>query len=902
MFALTTLNVYAQSDAKQIQGYVLDSAGVSLKNVTIRLTSTLDTLTAVSSEEGHYLFDNVKGKDIRLAYSMLGFQIINRNISDRESISFILMPNVVLSPQSGFIENVYVVKTIPVIYGQDTVQYNMDAFTFRKNSLLEEALKQLPGIHVGRDGAVYAQGRLVSSVQVNGKKFFGGDVLTATRNLPADFVSRIQIIDYYGESATGSDLITKTPDKIINIVLKEDKTRISFGQVTAGGGTKERFIGSMGINRFDDGQEFSIIGSLNNTNTSLFSFGAPSGVGGREKTLYDGTDFLDGADGLNNVKSLGFNFSDNIAEQTQFNVSYMATRRDNITEGNSVLMSNYVGNPISNTESYKTYSEDIMHRLSAEFKHKFKNNDLIEVKPMLSYNKMYVGNDRKRRVNNNKITNDGSYRDSSYTKSPNMDLSVFYSKAFSKPGRKLVGNFGLSLNSQDKSEDVSDYYLSLDSTSSKVIRSVYQQELYIKQDNGTDGLKASISYVEPFSDANSLEFTYDYEFTNMHALRMVEDRLKSEEIGRTHYVDSLGVNYDYRYRSSKVGLHYQYKPNERFRANVGFAVQPIKLEGFVFREDDNYSYSNVSLVPTAGFKWRLSDELDWSVSYVGKDNQPNFLHIIPVRDNSNSQNIIIGNPALKAEFSNRINTTLRKFITSRNQYFETNFAYNFILNRIVSDKRSVENSTTQETSFKNASGYYDLKWYFMFNTPLFTDELQLDLLGSTDFYNNLSYVNDRRHKTRQFIYTQSLQVRYTWSDYFESMFNANYMLNNAHYTWPISTALTANTVSLTGGTKGYLSDAVTLGAEVSQRFNSGYESSFMNNSPTILNAYMEFAFMRNKMAMLRLQCFDVLDQNKNMGTYSEYIGNDLYEARNNRLGRYLMLTLNIRLQSYPKKK
>ncbi len=88
---------------------------------------------------------------------------------------------------------------------------------------------------------------------------------------------------------------------------------------------------------------------------------------------------------------------------------------------------------------------------------------------------------------------------------------------------------------------------------------------------------------------------------------------------------------------------------------------------------------------------------------------------------------------------------------------------------------------------------------------------------------------------------------------------------------------------------------------MSQRFNGGYESSFMNNNPSIINAYLEVSFLPNRLALLRFQGYDLLDQNKNMGTFSEYIGNDLYEARNNRLGRYFMVSLNIRLQKYPKK-
>src|SRR5690606_41660083 len=101
---------------------------------------------------------------------MLGYQIVTKTVPSYDHSSFVLMPNVILTPQSSLIEGVYVVKTIPVVYGEDTIQYNMDAFKFRSNSLLEEALKQLPGIQVSRDGTVYAQGKPVSSVQVRSEE------------------------------------------------------------------------------------------------------------------------------------------------------------------------------------------------------------------------------------------------------------------------------------------------------------------------------------------------------------------------------------------------------------------------------------------------------------------------------------------------------------------------------------------------------------------------------------------------------------------------------------------------------------------------------------------------------------------------------------------------------------
>lgn len=902
---LGSIEVQAQTKPHQIQGFVVDSLGTKLEGVTIRLTSTHDTVTVTTSSEGYYNIKDVKGSDIRISYSMLGYQVISRRLSAQNASEFIVVPNVVLKSQSAWIEGINVVKTIPVVYSGDTIQYNMDAFSFRANSLLEEALKHLPGIQVSRDGTVYTQGKPISYVQVDGRKFFGGDVLTATRNLPADFIKSIQVLNHRDNHVTSSSFAAEEPEKILNIVLKEDRKRISFGQLTAGGGTSDRYIGSAGFNHFDDGQEFSLVGSINNTNTSLFSFGSPTGMGEREKSLLDVNDFVDPTDGLNNIKSLGFSFSDNLAENTQANVSYAFTRKRNITEGNSILKSYYdrfEQNSISNAEDYRTTNEDNFHRLTAELKHRFKNQDILEVKPIFSYDQVSLWNKRTRIVNNNNVTNDGTYQDSSMQKNPNLDLDLLYVKAFEKPGRKLSGNISFNFNSRRKLEDVVDWYTSVDSTPVDPVYGQFEQRYFIQQRNGTNGARASVSFVEPFSTYSTLELIYHYELTDMTTRRIVEDKLKTDELGYFYYVDSLGVDYNYRFNSSRMGLNYQYTPNKVFKANIGFAVQPVKLTGFLPREDMQYTYDNVNLVPTAGFKWRLDDETDWRVDYIGKNNQPNLLHIIPIRDNSNSQNIIVGNPELKAEFSNRISTTLRKFVTSKGQYFETNFAYNYIVNKIVSDKTALSGSTIQETTFKNTDGYYDVKWYYLFNTPLFSDNVQLDISGNADYYNNLSYVNDQRNTTRQFIYSQSAQVRYTWSDYFESVFNANYLLNNARYTWPFETEITGHSLLASAATKGYIGEFITIGAEASQRFNSGYASSFMNINPTIINAYLEFSFLQNKRALVRLQGFDLLDQNKNMGTYSEYIGNDVYEARNNRLGRYFMVTLNMRLQKYRKNK
>jgi hypothetical protein len=175
----------------------------------------------------------------------------------------------------------------------------------------------------------------------------------------------------------------------------------------------------------------------------------------------------------------------------------------------------------------------------------------------------------------------------------------------------------------------------------------------------------------------------------------------------------------------------------------------------------------------------------------------------------------------------------------------------------------------------------------------------MSLKGKADYYNKISYVNDKKSFGGHFLFTQALQFRYTWSDIFEAELNGNYSLNRATFDWPVQDNITAHSGIVGLGSKAYLGKHFTMGLELSQKFNAGYSSSWNNINPTIINAYMEYTFGRNNLGMLRFQGFDLMNQNT--GISRAVVGNDILDVRNNRLARYFMLSLNIRLQKYPKK-
>lgn len=891
-----SLQAFAQHQRKEISGVVIDTAGMPLSGVNVRLTTILDTALVITDVKGAYRFTNIIAPEFRLTFSMIGYKILDKSYpSDFPGPVVQLLPTV-LPPQQTLLKEIVINRVQPIVIKEDTVQYNMDAFNVRQNSLLEEALKLLPNVQVRRDGTVIAHGKQISRVQVDSKNFFGGEVLTATRNLPADFIQSVQVIDYYGDMANSTGIKDSEPEKILNIVLKEDKKRILFGQVTGGGGTVDRYIGSLGINNFNDGQEFSVLGSLNNTNTSLFSYGAPTGAGVRERGNSDLTGMMDSEDGVNTTNSVGLSYSDDLSDKVSVYGKYTFTNRKNRTLGNSVLQSVYDSYTIINQENKEINTDNINHLMAWDIEAQLDARNYLKISPNISYSRAGSAHLSEDTIKRKNIVSERTYEAEENVVTPNFDMDVLYSRNFQKPGRKFVLNMQGRYSQRDKIENIDDFSESTNViTGDPVLDGAYRLSQKVESDNQNRVGRVKASYVEPIDNTSLLEVSYEYNYTAIDSYRSVWDQL-----GKQSFVDSLSLDYAYFFESNRVGLVYQMEQSKRFRYTLGFAVQPLLLQGQTVDIDTITRHRNVNLIPSAGFRFRINDESEWSIEYLGTNNQPNFSQIQPIRDLTNSQNIIIGNAELKAEFVNRITTRFRQTKLGKNRFFEAQLALNQVQNKIVTN-RTNPSSTVQETSFRNTSGYFDARGYYMYSTAVFNDNFQLNLNGTTDYVNNVSYIDDVKNFGRNFIYSQAVQMRFMMEDVIETELNTSYTFNRTRYSlrqgYGSINGNDANSFLVGLAGKGYLSDNWAFGFDLSHRFNSGY--SFVNANPTLLNAYIECTFLNNNMALLRLQGFDLFNQNT--GITREVLGTDILDVRNNRLARYFMLSLNIRLQRYPKK-
>ncbi|MFB5946183.1 outer membrane beta-barrel protein [Albibacterium profundi] len=877
---------------RSVSGTVQDTANVNLDGVTVRLVSVSDTLTTTTDADGTFYFDRVTSSEFRLVFSLFGFQLQDNFYRVNPLYLTNQLITVILQPQRNILKEV-VVFAVPIEIRGDTVQYNAAAYQYGEGALLEELLKKLQGVEVKRSGRVVAHGVPVSRIKVNNKEFFGGDVLTATRNLPAEIIENVQIIDDYGDQANFTGIKNSSPEKIINITIKEDRNRGMFGQVTTGLGTDHRYIGSVSANSFDNDKQLSVLGSVNNTNASLFSFGDITGAGGRESSSSDLSSMIEMDDGINRTNSVGMNFRNTLSEKITMYGGYVFVNRTNETYGTTDITSNFQSGAIVSEETSNLHSVNDRHSLTWNVESKLSDRTYLKISPTLTYQTNDGDSDGVSTVENGLLTTSGqiSSIDESFT--PRGELDMFFNHRFKKEGRRFSMTVHGDLSEDDKENSVSEYNVHIDSSYAAPLRRIerYSQSLFNDRDVKNFSLRAS--YIEPIGEKSLIEINYEHTYASYKNSR------KTFNIGsfgaNTPVSDSTILDYAYQYQLNRAGFNFQYN-DDRTTYTIGFGLQPTRLVGYYTHSPDTATNKNyLNFVPSLRVAYKINKFSNFSIHYQGRNNQPDFAQIQPVQDRTNSQNIIFGNPLLKSEFINQLSLQYRSFALKSGNSFFSSLTFQNIKDKIVVNRVSVPNTTKQWTSYQNTSGYFDANAYYLYSLSLIEEVLNVNFSGSAIYTNNISYINFQKNKGRYLVYTQGLQASVMQDDWLDIDFRGSYTLNHTSNSLVSLHDNVASTWMFGVGGKTYFGKWA-FSFDISQRVNNGY-SDFINANPTLLNAYFERTFLKNNRGAIRIQAYDLFNQNT--GFSHDVYGNETYQTRNNRLGRYFLVSLNFRLQKFP---
>ena len=178
----------------------------------------------------------------------------------------------------------------------DTLVFNADAFQLQEGSMLDELIRQLPGVELKDDGRILVNGKYVESLLLNGEDFFRKDRSVMLDNLPTYMVKNVQV---YEKGGRLSDMMgQKVGDEalVMDVRLKKEYSIGWIGNAEAAAGTDGRYLARLFALRFTNHSRISVYGGVNNVNDytkpGVGSEWLPDAGSGLSTTRSAGLDYL----------------------------------------------------------------------------------------------------------------------------------------------------------------------------------------------------------------------------------------------------------------------------------------------------------------------------------------------------------------------------------------------------------------------------------------------------------------------------------------------------------------------------------------------------------------------------------------------------------------------------------
>lgn len=198
----------------------------------------------------------------------------------------------------------------------DTVEYNVQSFVEQQDKSISDVLKRMPGVEVRESGDIYYNGESVGNLYVEGMDLLGGRYSLLTKNLSAQDVKKVEIIEKH-QPVRALKGITSGEKPAINLVLQDDARGKWVGSASLAGGVtsdpQALWDGNLFLMRV--GRKWNSVNNIKTNNTGTDLSGELRGL-----SIYDRSGSA-GSDGFISVSTSEAPLD---AQRVRFNTSALA--------------------------------------------------------------------------------------------------------------------------------------------------------------------------------------------------------------------------------------------------------------------------------------------------------------------------------------------------------------------------------------------------------------------------------------------------------------------------------------------------------------------------------------------------------------------------------------------------
>ena len=737
-----------------LSGTILSKTdGAPVEMATVRLFAYHQTAQGTDSTlvqgaqttyDGIFILNNIRQGEYKLIISSVGFAEITKTIQmPNHDLD---MPTIRLEEQVQHLAEVSVQgRAAEMTVKGDTIEYNTAAYQVSETATVEELLKKMNGVEVDKEGNVTINGEEIKGVRIDGKKFFGDDVQTATKNIPADMIEKIQVIDEKSEMAKLTGFEDDETERIINLSLKKNRKKGVFGN----------YSGALGADMVADNGKWFDYDSHFLENDARYNANIFTNLllGESQTTI------IGGANNTNEIRSrrgrgwfggqnAGITASENLGVNTNIDLTGKLEKKDDKTElllgGDATI--NHSTNDTRTQSQKESYSEEATYidqdstnkvthawdaQMRLEMEYQIDSMNKIILRPQISYsNSRSKQNNSYTYERDSVLINDGYQNQKSLQEEISASMRATYNHKFAKPGRALTMRANVTFKNTEKNDTTYAF-------DNLINTALVDQNTF--STNNALSYSLRTSYVEPIYGKNHfLETVLSLSGSNRNSVKdqysMMDgayqyDSVYSNALSNNMYTEQLELNY--RWVSEKIDL----TAGARVLATQTYSKT---YYGGILARDTLYNRWNWS--PNVRFRYKFGQKEFARIVYRGRVNQPTIQQMEPVRNNSDAMNETVGNLGLNPAFSHNIFAMYSKFnpekFSSMMVGMNANLTQDALTNNTIYDKTGKRYMQTVNSEM--------IPWYvgahFMSNTPFCNKMFQFHSRTAVSYNQRVAYV------------------------------------------------------------------------------------------------------------------------------------------------------------------
>lgn len=875
-----------------------------LPDVNIQLYSLPDTSFiegTVSDKKGVFRLYPMNPGNYLIRASFLGYETIEKKVNIPAYRKEVYGGALMMKPSSIVLDETVIKAELQKMkMSGDTLVYNTGAFKTSEGAVLQDLVRQLPGLELDeKSGKMNFHGKEITQILLNGKEFFA-DSKVALNNMPVDALKEVKVYEQQSDKEQMTGVSDGKKKTVMDVKTKKDLTDGLMGDVSALKGSGDMYGAKMSLNKFVGKWRMSLYGDLG-------------------KLPRYGNFISDMADNPAQMKDIGFSLGTEI-KKLNLNVSASYNNNKSADESRSQSDlpngSQYAYNKGLSTGRNSSFWENIYltgslsDRTEINFRHNINHSRLNSVSENISAtfstNPLdYVSEPWRDdamippefRINKN--TGNSQNKTNNLMIGNNLLLTHKLNDIGRKLSIELRNDYSNQASGNYQQSSITYYQLKNDLGADSVL---YRNQ-YRESPARNLLLAGEVSYTEPIGK-QMLQVYYRHEYqrqsNNAVTYNLDEDALwgslpSGYEAGR---VDSLSDYTRNDLHSNEFGLRTTLNWR-KVRLNIRFGLSPQKstTKSNRGKVKIDTTITVLNIVPELHFDYDLGNNHNMSVYYSGYTRQPSIYDLLSVPDYTNPLNITMGNPGLKPAFGQSISVNYRGGNMEKQEMLYCGLRYNNTINDISRKRTYDEKSGVYTSRPENINGNWGIGGNIYYTNKLFK-KIFARLATNANYNRRVSYVqimgeaNENDRNTSQMLsLMQDVEFAYKLEEH-------EFKINGAITYQQADNSYTNNsdyrTYDFYYGAECRLKLPLNLNlyTVVRSMNRRGYKDEASNTTQWLWNGELTYSFLKGKRGLLKFQVVDILQQRDFVNRWMNDTGQG--ETWTWGLGRYAMATFTYR--------